>query len=163
MRAFCRLGFGFSFRASPLIELNVCAATSLGVVAVTRGRVSNADLVWLAEGAFDVLLTHAGDHTLIDDRFATLPGIEQVSTLVFLLADHDRFSPRGFHTGCVARFGFRHECRDAAWRKGADILLRKVFSIRATQRREGNASVDGFAAVNGRSERQGWRAEQGEQ
>jgi len=76
MRAFCRLGFGFSFRASSRIKLYVCASTSFGVVAITRGRIPNADPVWFARGAFDVLLAHAGNNTLIDYCCPALSGAD---------------------------------------------------------------------------------------
>ncbi|MNY73947.1 hypothetical protein D3C86_2128560 [compost metagenome] len=74
------------------------ATTSQGVVTVARGRIANTDLVWLAKGALDVLLAHAGNNPLIDDRFSAFFGADQVSTFVLGLADDSRISPFDFHT-----------------------------------------------------------------
>src|SRR3990167_2026302 len=77
-RAFCRPGFGFSLCTSFLVELHMCAATSLEFVAVGCCGITDTDLVRLAQGALDVLLCHARDYPLIDDCFATFLGGYQV-------------------------------------------------------------------------------------
>ena len=163
MRAFCRLGFGFSFRTASRIELYVCASTSLGVVAITRGRIPNVDLVWFTQGAFDVLLAHAGNNSLIDDCFSALPGADQVSTFVLWLADDSHIAVCECPSRCCSRVGVRHERDSRAGRVGLYFVGRKVLAGCAAHCREGDASVRRFAAMDGCGAYDEWQAKKGDQ
>jgi hypothetical protein len=80
---------GIFFRTASRIEIYVCTSTSLGVVAIARGRIRIFILSGF-QGAFDVLLAHAGNNSLIDDCFSALPGADQVSAFVLWLAESYR-------------------------------------------------------------------------
>ena len=71
---------------------------ALVVVAIACGGIAGADLVGLAESAFDVLLTHAGNDPLIDDRYAAFLRAEQISTFALGLANDRWLPPLNFRT-----------------------------------------------------------------
>ncbi|CAI8836934.1 hypothetical protein EMIT0232MI5_210008 [Pseudomonas sp. IT-232MI5] len=58
------------------------------------------------------MLTHAGNDSAIDDRFATLSRVDQISASVFCVANNDGFPNSVCHAGCFFVVVLRHHCRD---------------------------------------------------
>ncbi|WP_338802743.1 hypothetical protein V9L13_13410 [Pseudomonas sp. RSB 5.4] len=135
-------------------------AASFQVVSIARRRRSNIHLVRFAQSAFNILLAHAGNHSLIDDRCAALPGIDQVAAFVLQAANDAWFTSPDCHTGYFFVVVFRHDRHDRSGRVGLNLLQRELLIVRTTQGGEGDAAVGCFASVKGAGNPGGRQAEQ---
>ena len=88
------LCLAFSAHAAAFVKADLATVTFLVAVLIARLTVLAADFVWLAQGALDISLGHAGADALADDCAAPLTAAELIAAAVLALTNHHQCALR---------------------------------------------------------------------
>ena len=82
------LCLAFSAYAAAFVKADLATVAFLVAVLIAHLAVLAADFVWLAQGALNISLSHAGADALTDYCAASLAAAELIAAAVLVLANH---------------------------------------------------------------------------